>query len=395
MPHTASSETVATDARCEDTRQEAAGVRLSRRSALLGAASLLLPLRPSELLAASSTSGPRMPAAIRLDSNENPYGPSPAARRAIMASIAESSRYADASVDTLKASIALHEGLTPAHVILGSGSSELLHMTAMLAADGGPGGELIAARPTFEDLSEFAKLVGVKTHWVPVDVDHRHNLVAIQAAINDNTRLVYVCNPNNPTGTVVAHEALEHFIRAVPAHVLVLVDEAYVDFITDPSAGSIASRVDRYDNLIVIRTFSKIHGLAGLRVGYGFASPALAARVRAKQLAFPNVAGLKGALASLEDRIFLRDTREALLADRMRLEAFIDQRGLSRAQSQGNFVFFDVRQPIQDFRKALAARGIKVGRPFDGYPEWARITVGVRSEVDRLIAALPDVLDRA
>lgn len=369
---------------------------VSRRGALLGAASLLLPLRSAKLFAAAQTTGrDTPPPAIRLDSNENPYGPSPAARQAIMASIAESSRYADASIDTLKSAIATHEDLTQAHVILGSGSSELLHMTAMLAADGGPSGELIAARPTFEDLSEFAHILGVKTCWVPVDATHRHNLAAMQAAINDNTRLIYVCNPNNPTGTVVSRAALESFIRAVPKHVLVLVDEAYLDFITDPSAGSVASWVDRFDNLIVIRTFSKIHGLAGLRVGYGFASPPLAARVRAKQLAFPNVAGLKGALASLEDRAFLRDTRAALLADRARLERFIDQRGLARAESQGNFVFFDVKQPIQEFRNAMAARGIKTGRPFDGYPQWARITVGIRPEVDRLLAILPEVLTKA
>jgi histidinol-phosphate aminotransferase len=379
-----------------ENRPDAGGVfalRLSRRSALLGAAALLAPLTPIPLRAATQpSSAPLDPGIIRLDSNENPYGPSPEARKAIMASISESSRYAEGAIPPLAQALAAREHLDPSTVIMGSGSSELLHMTAMLAADGGPGSELVAAKPTFEDLSQFAEIVGVKTRWVSLDDAHRHDLKAMKAAIGAKTRLVYVCNPNNPTGTVVPKRDLETFIRSIPKDVLVLVDEAYLDFITDPAAGSVAPMTTECPNLIVIRTFSKIHGLAGLRVGYGFATPALAEKVRGKQLAFPNIAGLRGALASLNDQVFLTETRRALLADRARVEALIDQLGYSRAVSQGNFVFFNIRRPTRTFAKEMLDHGIKIGRPFERYDEWARITIGVRSEIDRLVTVLPEVL---
>ena len=174
-----------------------------------------------------------------------------------------------------------------------------------------------------------------------------------------------------------------------------LVDEAYIDFVTDPAAGSVAKLIDTYPNLIVIRTFSKLHGLAGLRIGYGFATPALAARLRAKQLAFPNIAVLRAALASLSDDTFLRSTLQSILADRSRVEALVDARGLARAPSQGNFVFFEVRQPITAFRKTMLEHGIRVGRPFNRYDDWCRLTIGTTAEMDHTIAVLADVLPKA
>jgi len=368
---------------------------ISRRQALLGAAAMLAPLSPSALLAIPAaiptTAASGM---IRLDSNENPYGPSPKARAAIVASIPDGCRYADADIPPLENALARQDHLDPTHVVLGSGSSELLHMAALLAAEGGAGGELIAADPTFEDIEEFAAKFGVQTRLVPVNKAHQHDLPAMGRLINAQTRLIYVCNPNNPTATVVSRSALEAFIKTVPAHILVLVDEAYIDFVTDPAAGSVAELVDTYTNLIVIRTFSKLHGLAGLRIGYGFATPTLAARLRAKQLAFPNIAVLRAALASLGDDAFLKATRQSILTDRSRVEALIDARGLARAPSQGNFVFFEVRQPITAFRKTMLEHGIRVGRPFNGYDDWCRLTVGTTAEMDRTIAVLADVLPK-
>jgi len=214
----------------------------------------------------------------------------------------------------------------------------------------------------------------------------------MQAAITDKTRLVYICNPNNPTATVVGFAALEQFMRAVPSKLLVLIDEAYFDFITDAAAGSVISWVKTYPNLIVTRTFSKIHGLAGLRMGYAYAHPTLATRLTAKQLVFPNIAGLRAAIASLNDARFLKNTRATLIADRTRIENAIDQLGLTRTASQSNFVFFDVKQPHAEFHKKMRAHNLMVGRHFAGYDQWARITVGLSSEVDRLLAALPHAI---
>jgi histidinol-phosphate aminotransferase len=373
--------------------------RLSRRTALLGAAALLAPLAP-RLGAAAPATAVAAPAAvaaagpIRLDSNENPYGPSPAARRAILASAAEAPRYADQAVEELITALADYQHVERSQFVIGSGSAELLNMAAMLAAAPGPGGELIAAQPTFEQLPEFAANVGVDTKWVPLDAGHGHDLAAMRAAVTPRTRLVYVCNPNNPTATAVRRDALEAFIRSIPASTLVLVDEAYIDLADADGVGSVVDLTKDCPNLIALRTFSKIHGLAGLRVGYGVAQAALAARLRRIQLAFPNVAGLRAAMASLGDQQFITGTRRALIADRVRVEATLDRLGCTRTRSQGNFVFFDVSMPVLEFRKAMLDRGVKVGRPFVRYDTWARVTIGTRDEVDGFLELLPGALGR-
>ncbi len=372
--------------------------RLSRRTALLGAAALLTPLAPRFATAAPAAAVaapvPRPAGPIRLDSNENPYGPSPAARRAILASASEAPRYADDAIQELIAALAEYQRMDAAQIVIGSGSGELLNMAAMLAAEAGPGGELICAEPTFEQLSAFAATVGVKTKWVPLDAGHAHDLPAMRAAITPRTRLVYVCNPNNPTATAVRRDALETFLRSVPEPTLVLVDEAYIDLADGEGVGSVVALTKDCPNLIVLRTFSKIHGLAGLRVGYGMAQPALAKRLRNVQLAFPNVAGLRAAIASLGDHPFITETRRALITDRMRVEATLDRLGCAHTRSQGNFVFFDVSMPITAFRKAMLDRGVKIGRPFVRYDQWARVTIGTHAEVGRFLEVLPDALGR-
>jgi histidinol-phosphate aminotransferase len=264
----------------------------------------------------------------------------------------------------------------------------------MLAAQGGPGGELIAAQPTFEQLPAFAATVGVETKWVPLDAAHAHDLAAMHAAITPRTRLIYVCNPNNPTATAVRRDALDAFIRSVPPQVLVCVDEAYIDLVDADGVASVIGATRDCPNLVVLRTFSKIHGLAGLRVGYGIAATPLIERLRAVQLAFPNVAGLRAAIASLGDQRFITDTRRSLITDRNRIEATLDRLGCVHTHSQGNFVFFDVSMPITSFRKAMLERGVKVGRPFLRYDQWARVTVGTHEEVDRFLELLPETLGR-
>ena len=383
----------------EDSSPTHALPRLSRRTALFGAAALLAPLAPR--FAGAAPTGPvPAPASqvtkgpIRLDSNENPYGPSPAARRAILASAIEAPRYGDGAIQELVSALADYQHMDRTQVIIGSGSAELLNMSAMLAAGPGPGGELIAAQPTFEQLSEFASRVGVDTKWVPLDAGHGHDLAAMHAAITPRTRLIYVCNPNNPTATALRRDALEPFIRSIPSSVLVLVDEAYIDLVDAEGVGSVAGLTKDCPNLIVLRTFSKIHGLAGLRVGYGMAQPALIARLREVQLAFPNITGLRAAIASLDDHTFVTETRRALIADRARIEATLDRLGCTHTRSQGNFVFFDVSMPIATFRAAMVERGIRVGRPFQRYDQWARVTVGTHAEVDRFLELLPAALGR-
>jgi histidinol-phosphate aminotransferase len=365
--------------------------RLTRRSALLGAAALFAPLAPQLSFARARPPAPP-PGTILLNGNENPYGPSPAAREAILASIGEAPRYAYSSIDTLAAQVAAREGIPVAQVVIGSGSGELLRMAALLASTTMPRSELIASKPTYEELPEFAGRMGLKVRWTVPDSVHRHDLNAMHAALTGHTSLVYVCNPNNPTGTAVTRDALEAFVRSVPAATTVVVDEAYIDFVDGAGVGTVTSLAQKVPNLIVLRTFSKIHGLAGLRIGYAVSSAAIAKRFADLSLVWPNTTGVDAALASYSDFNFLKNTREAILADRIRVHEVLERMGLEHADAQGNFVFFDTGMPVQQFRDRMLAKGIKVGRPFEGYGTWSRTTIGRREEVDLFLAALPDAL---
>jgi histidinol-phosphate aminotransferase len=365
--------------------------RLTRRAALIGAATLLAPLRPNILVAAADASpGKNL---IRLDGNENPYGPSPAARRAILASVGEAPRYADATIETLTNQLAAHEGVAPSQIVIGAGSGELLKMAGLLAMTTLSGAEVVASRPTYEELPVFAQTLGLKVHWVAADSDHRHDLSAMRGAITQLTRLVYVCNPNNPTGTAVTRDALATFIRSVPVSCTVIVDEAYMDLVDQPGVATVAALVHDVPNMIVLRTFSKLHGLAGLRIGYAITPAELAQRLAALSLTWPNTTGLSAAIASFNDHAFQKATRTALTGERARVHATLDRLGLDRADAQGNFVFFDTGGPLQRFQDRMLAEGIKVGRHFDGYDTWARVTIGLHQEVDRFLQALPRALN--
>jgi histidinol-phosphate aminotransferase len=366
--------------------------RLTRRHALLGAAALLVPFTPRLAIADATPVATAATDPILLNGNENPYGPSPAARQAIISSADSAPRYADASIDILASQIAAREGVPRAQVAIGSGSGELLRMAGLLASTTAPGSEVIAARPTYEELPEFAERLGLTLRWVAPDAAHRHDLPAMRAAIGERTSVVYVCNPNNPTGAAVTREALATFIRSVPVTIHVIVDEAYIDFADAAGVASVAPLVQQVPNLIVLRTFSKIHGLAGLRVGYAISSAALSKPLAELSLVWPNTTGIDAALASYNDHEFLQTTRAAILADRARVQAAIDRLGLPRAESQGNFVFFDTGRPVQEFRERMLAQGLKVGRNFNGYDNWSRTTIGRRNEVDRFLAALPGAL---
>lgn len=360
---------------------------LTRRHALMGAAALLAPL-PRLALAAPGSAAEK-PGLIKLDGNENPYGPSPAARQAILASAGAAPRYADESLTTLTNQLAAHEGVPASQIVLGTGSGEILRMAGLLAATTTANCELVASRPTYEELPVYAEKLGIKLRWVAADAEHRHDLPAMRAAITDLTRLVYVCNPNNPTGTAVRREALESFIRSVPANCTVVVDEAYMDLVDQAGVGTAAGLVKSIPNVIVLRTFSKIHGLAGLRIGYGITPAALSKRFADLSLTWPNSTGVAAATASFNDHAFLKTTRAALVGDRTRVHATLDRMGLRHSDAQGNFVFFDTGGPLKQFQDRMLAEGIKVGRHFDGYDTWARVTIGLHREVDRFLAALP------
>jgi len=288
---------------------------LSRRDLLTASAMMLAgPAAVARATRAQATSGD---SPIVLCWNENPYGPSPAARLAVSHAIADGCRYPDEELPGLVQALARHEGVGTDHIVTGTGSGELLRALGLLASR--DGGEVIAAAPTYRELTEYARRRGAALKSVPLDARHRHDLPAMSAAISSRTRAIYICNPNNPTGTAVPAAEIRDFVRSVPLPVTVIVDEAYMDFATDGAVSTVADLVPGERRLVVLRTFSKIHGMAGLRCGYALARPDVAAELAGARMTTPNVCAVRAALASLTDRAFRSDCRRRILASRTRI----------------------------------------------------------------------------
>ena len=326
---------------------------------------------------------------IKLSGNENPWGPGPQARAAIAASTNEACRYGMAAHAALADAIAAREGVAKDRIVIGSGSGELLHMLAIAYCERG---QMVCAWPTFGQIMAFAEKLGCEIRKVPVDAELRHDLPALAAATTPNTSLLYLCNPNNPTGTVVAAEPLRAFAREMSRSTLVVADEAYLDLAAEGSTASLVDLVRDDLNVVVLRTFSKIHGLAGLRVGYAIARPEIAQRLRRWQITIPSTISLRAATASLGDQPFLDRTRKALIDDRTRICAACDELGLTYARPQGNFVFIKVGMQSDEFRKKMSAERIEVGRAFEPFKDWSRVTVGTTAETTYLIDALRRVI---
>lgn len=365
---------------------------LDRRQFLLTSASAAAaPMALAAATSAGQATTANAPAAkmVRLNSNENPYGPGPAARAAIASATQDACRYDSGDTQRLVEALAAKEGVDKDRIVLGAGSGELLNNLALNFCTLG---QMVCAWPTFGQIASFAEKFGCQVRKVPLDAELRHDLPALEAAITPNTSLVYICNPNNPSGTVVDGPRLREFCARQAAQTLVVVDEAYLDLIDEGATESMVDLVRGNANVVVLRTFSKIHGLAGLRMGYAVARADVAARLRRSQLTFLSIVALRAALASLGDAPFLARTRAALIADRQRLGSACESMGLRHAPPQGNFLFVKVGMPAEEFRNRMRQRGVEVGRPFELYTDWSRITVGTQAETTACIAAMREVL---
>ena len=325
--------------------------------------------------------------------NENPYGPSPAARAAVSEAIGVSCRYPDDEVTPLHAVLAAREGVSPECIVTGTGSGELLRALGMLAAR--DGGEIVAAQPTFTEITEYAHSCGATLKFVPVDKRLRLDLAAMQAAVSPRTRAVYLVNPNNPTSTAVAAADIRSFVAALPDHVTAIVDEAYLDFVTAPEVTSVVDLTQGAHRVVVLHTFSKIHGMAGIRCGYAVARPDVARELSDARMTTPNVFAVRAARASLGDQAYLADTRKRILASRLRITTALAALKLPYGEPQANFVFFDTGMPLKRFTELMRTRNILVGRRFAPYDTWCRITIGTETEVDAFLTALPAVLKSA
>lgn len=355
---------------------------LSRRE-LLTASALVL-ASPRALLSAAGAAAGTAP--IVLCWNENPYGPSPAARAVLTGTVPVSCRYPDEEIKTLTEALAKKEGLPEDHIVLGTGSGELLCALGFL--HGKDGGEIIAAEPTYAELTNYAQHAGAHLKFVPVDKQLNHDLAAMHAAVSARTRAVYICNPNNPTGTAISAEAIRAFVGSLPESVTTIVDEAYLDFADARGVATVTDLVRAGKRVVVLRTFSKIHGMAGVRCGYGIASPEVAALMATVRMSSANIFAIRAARASLGDTAFLADTRRRIIASRQRITTELQRAGRAYAEPQTNFVFFDTGAPLAQFDQFMKTRNILVGRLFPPYNNWCRITIGTEPETDAFLRAL-------
>jgi histidinol-phosphate aminotransferase len=327
---------------------------------------------------------------IKLASNENPRGPSPKAVAAISAAAPELTRYPDGNGFELKAALAGRFGVSMEQIVLGNGSNDILELVALA----------FLGRESSGVYSEFGFAVyplaiqarGAQPVVVPAR-DYGHDLQAMRAAVRDDTRIVYIANPNNPTGTFIAGSALEAFIASVPRDVIVVVDEAYNEYLPEKHRYDSVAWLGRHPNLILSRTFSKAYGLAALRVGYGLMSPVLADLLnRVRQPFNVNSLAQVAAVASLADTEYVRESHEINRAGLARLEAGLERLGVPFVPSVGNFVLIEVGDAGRVF-EALLRQGVIV-RPVGGYglPRHLRVTVGLPAENERFLSALAGAL---
>lgn len=322
---------------------------------------------------------------IRLSANENPYGPSPKVREAMREAFDNVCRYPGGYYAELVDMLARKHGVSKDHILLTAGSTEGLKIAGIVY--GGEGSNIVAADPVFLALQNYAEQFGTYIHKVPVTKDMVHDLEAMEGRVTQSTRLVYVCNPNNPTSALQPAKPLADFCAAVADRTLVFADEAYFDYIEDPNYPTMIKLVQEDKNVIVARTFSKVFGLAGIRIGYLIARPDIIDRLGKKTVAGPNVLAIAAAKAALEDEAFYDFSVEKNRITRNMMTSTLDDLGLNYVPSSCNFVFFHSGRPISEVQAAYRKEGLLVGRPFPPLTDWCRVSMGTVEQVEKLCAA--------
>jgi histidinol-phosphate aminotransferase len=323
---------------------------------------------------------------IKLASNENPRGVSPLARRAIEAALPELARYPDGNGFELKQALSRRHGIPQERIVLGNGSNDVLEMAARAFL--APGLAAIYSQHAFAVYPLAVQAAGATGIEVPAR-DYSHDLAGMRRAVTPATRLVFIANPNNPTGTLVPARELEAFIAGLPREVLVVLDEAYNEYLAPEHRSDTIAWVKRFPNLVVTRTFSKVYGLAGLRVGYALAAAGVADLMnRVRQPFNVNSVALAAATAALEDTAFVRESFDLNRSGMAQLTDGFRRLGIEFTPSHGNFVSFRVRDAGGTYQKLLRA-GVIV-RPIASYgmPQHLRVTIGLEPENARFLVAL-------
>lgn len=331
---------------------------------------------------------------VKLASNENPLGCGEAARAAYASMSAELGRYPDGGGFALRRAIAAHHGMAPEQVTIGNGSNDVLDLVARVFLY--PGRESVFSEHAFAVYPIATMAVGARTVVAPAR-DYRHDLDAMAALVTERTGVVWIANPNNPTGTWIAAEPLHAFLSALPEHCMAVVDEAYFEYVNEADYPDSTCWLDALPNLIVTRTFAKIHGLAALRVGYGLSHPHVAELLnRVRQPFNVNAPAQAAAVAALADQDHIERSITHNRLEMARVTAGLDTLGLDWIPSVGNFVTVDLGQPAGPVDQALLREGV-ICRPVANYglPMHLRISIGLADENDRMLAALARVLGDA
>ncbi|MBX2914417.1 MAG: aminotransferase class I/II-fold pyridoxal phosphate-dependent enzyme [Cyclobacteriaceae bacterium] len=327
----------------------------------------------------------------RLGSNENPYGPSALARKALQDGMNEFNRYAFEPVQEFKKVLADKEGVSPEHILVVNGSSETLCLAGMAMAL--EGGAVLSAFPTFRSLMDYAEKLHAR--WDKVDVDdyHKHDLNALAAAVKSDTRLMFLCNPNNPTGTVIEGQKYLDFCQEMSKKTLVFSDEAYLEFLEPAEQRSAVELVRKGYNVMVSRTFSKVYGLAGLRLGYAIAPPDVIKKISQYQMGpVINQAGLAAAKASLNDTTFAKLTRTKNNEALNFFQQYLDKKGWFHGQSRTNCVLFPAPKDGKTILAETLKRGFQI-RVWDFQDkEWCRVSIGTLDEMKAFVKVFDEVV---
>lgn len=352
---------------------------LSRRDfQRLVALTLVSASLPVRLSGAEAASVP-----IRLHFNENPFGLSPKARGALKELLDLAWQYPGESRRILHDAVAAHHGVERDFILLGNGSSEILTLAAQAFV--GPGRPLVVADPTYDAMAQYAGALGADVRRIALGDGFAHDVDAMLGA-SEGKGLVYVCNPNNPTATVTPKVAVRRAIESAGRDAVVVVDEAYHHYVTSEDYESVVPLVAKHANLVVLRTFSKIYGMAGLRCGYAVAQPATLAKLSERQSRNNiNVAALLAARASLADDAWVAASKAANASTRKMVFDELAKKGFRTMASEANFFMVDVERDSREVSAAMRDKGVLVGRPFPPLTNWLRVTIGTPAQMERFL----------
>jgi histidinol-phosphate aminotransferase len=338
---------------------------------MLGA--MALPLYNPNLKAIDSSVQAVRTGPIRMNLNENPYGPSPKVFERFMEYSAEYSQYPGPAFTQLRDMAAETIGCRSECLVVMNGSVEVLKTAGLMAQR--RGGTVISPKPTYDNLVVFSEHLGSTVRWIPLDEHMQTDLDAIYSAIDLDTSMIFIANPANPTGLHISHDKLLAFVDSVPKNILVFIDEAYAELAIADDYQSLVPWLDTYPNMIVSRTMSKAYGLAGYRIGYGIANEALATELNALRTTYVTAVGVRAAMAALEDKEWLDRCVQGMVTERERMLTFLRERNVRVVDTQANFVWYYTGMDAKEYHAKFLAEGFILGRSFAPHLDWIRVTL--------------------